>query len=166
MYTYMYTYIYISHMYFTKWFYHFNIITVIAKPGTPLISQQAAPINRQEHISTTLIRANPFQILNSKHVHLNLDGDPSTSVKLSKELPRGFASELRGEHAVEHRITERSRTEARRVPAKAIPLTTRSSSKRDRKGRYGNSKSFTFLSAQVLKSIANSDWLAICGVVN
>lgn len=30
--------LYISHMYFTKWFYHSNIVTVIGKPGTPLIA--------------------------------------------------------------------------------------------------------------------------------
>lgn len=80
------------------------------------------------------------------------------------ELSHGSASELREERLLN--TESASRTGTRRVPAKAIPLTTSSSSKPDRKERYGNSKSFTFLSAQVLKYIANSDWLAICGVAN
>ena len=50
MYTYIYTYLYthihthiyihthVSYVYYIKWFYHSNIVTVIAKLGTPLIS--------------------------------------------------------------------------------------------------------------------------------
>lgn len=66
----------------------------------------------------------------------------------------------------EHRITEWRGTEARRVAAKAVPLTIRSSSKLGRKGSSGNRKGFTFSSAQILRCIGNSDWLAICGTIN